>query len=136
YTVNLAILEGTDIVYIERCRSSLPGQREIDLDLHVGARLPAYCTAMGKAILAFLPADQREDLIARIDFAPRGPKTLTDPVAFREELGRIRESGVALNDEELAYGLRSIASPICSQSGEAVAALNLAVQRTMLSAEE
>jgi IclR family transcriptional regulator, pca regulon regulatory protein len=136
YTVNLAILEGTDVVYIERCRSSRPGQREIDLDLHVGARLPAYCTAMGKAILAFLPEDQTEDLIARIDFAPRGPNTLTDPGAFREELARIRESGVALNDEELAYGLRSIASPILSQSGDVVAALNLAVQRTMLSAEE
>ena len=60
YTVNLAILEGTDVVYIERCRSSRPGQREIDLDLHVGARLPAYCTAMGKAILAFLPDDCRQ----------------------------------------------------------------------------
>jgi IclR family pca regulon transcriptional regulator len=136
YTVNLAILEGTDVVYIERCRSSRPGQREIDLDLHVGARLPVYCTAMGKAIMAFLPEDQAEDLIARIEFVPRGPNTLTDPDAFREELARIRESGVALNDEELAYGLRSIASPIRSQSGEAVAALNLAVQRTMLSAED
>ena len=136
YTVNLAILEGTDVVYIERCRSARPGQREIDLDLHVGARLPAYCTAMGKAMLAFLPDEQREELIARIDFVPRGPKTLTDAEAFRAELARIRASGVALNDEELAYGLRSIASPIRSQSGEVVAALNLAVQRTMLSAEE
>ena len=67
---------------------------------------------MGKAILAFLPEDQREEIIARIDFVPRGPNTLTDPDAFREELARIRASGVALNDEELAYGLRSIASPI------------------------
>jgi IclR family pca regulon transcriptional regulator len=136
YTVNLAILEGTDVVYIERCRSARPGQREIDLDLHVGARLPAYCTAMGKAMLAFLPEEQCDEIIARIDFVPRGPNTLTDPAAFREELARIRASGVALNDEELAYGLRSIASPIRSQSGEVVAALNLAVQRTMLSAEE
>jgi len=136
YTVNLAILDGTDIVYIERCRTSRPGQREIDLNLHVGARLPAYCTAMGKAILAFLPEERCEELIARIDFAPRGPNTVTDPQAFREELARIRASGVALNDEELAYGLRSIASPIRSESGEAVAALNLAVHRTMASAEE
>ena len=55
HTVNLAILDGTDVVYIERCRTARPGQREIDLNLHVGARLPAYCTAMGKAILAFVP---------------------------------------------------------------------------------
>jgi IclR family pca regulon transcriptional regulator len=136
YTVNLAILEGNDVVYIERCRSGRPGQREIDLNLHVGARLPAYCTAMGKAILAFLPEDHREEIIARTDFAPRGPNTFTDPDAFREELARIRASGVALNDEELAYGLRSIASPIRARTGEVVAALNLAVHRTMVSMDE
>jgi IclR family pca regulon transcriptional regulator len=133
YTVNLAILDGTDVVYIERCRSARPGQREIDLNLHVGARLPAYCTAMGKAILAFIPDDRLEEII---DFAPRGPNTLTDPMAFRAELAKIRELGVAVNDEELAYGLRSIAAPIRSHSGEVLAALNLAVHRTMVSIDE
>ena len=59
YTVNLAILDGIEVVYIERCRTARPGQWEIDLNLHVGARLPAYCTAMGKAILAFVPDEQR-----------------------------------------------------------------------------
>jgi len=136
FTVNLAILDGTDIVYIERCRSAGPGQREIDLNLHVGARLPAYCTAMGKAILAFLPEQRAEELIGRIDFAPRGPNTLTDPKAFREELRKIRASGIAVNDEELASGLRSIAAPIQSHSGEVLAALNLAVHRTMVSTDE
>lgn len=131
YTVNLAILDGTDVVYIDRCRSGGPGQTEIDLNLHVGARLPAYCTAMGKAIIAFLPADRREQLIERIDFAPRGPNTLTSADAFRAALELIRESGIAVNDEELAYGLRSIAAPIHAHSGEVVAALNLAVHRTM-----
>ena len=136
YTVNLAILDGTDVVYIERCRTAGPGQREIDLNLHVGARLPAYCTAMGKAILAFMPEDRADEVIARIDFAPRGPNTLTSPEAFRRELARIRESGIAVNDEELAYGLRSIAAPIRSHSGEVLAALNLAVHRTMASMDE
>jgi IclR family pca regulon transcriptional regulator len=136
YTVNLAILDGIDVVYIERCRSARPGQREIDLNLHVGARLPAYCTAMGKAILAFVPEEQLAEIIERIDFAPRGPNTLTDPEAFRKELEKIRGSGIAVNDEELAYGLRSIAAPIHTHSGEVVAALNLAVHRTMASKEE
>jgi len=136
YTVNLAILDGTDVVYIERCRTARPGQWEIDLNLHVGARLPAYCTAMGKAILAFVPEDRREEIIAQIDFAPRGPNTITDPQAFRDELARIRESGIAVNNEELAYGLRSIAAPIHSHSGEVVSALNLAVHRTMVSMDE
>jgi len=135
-TVNLAILDGIDVVYIERCRAARPGQREIDLNLHVGARLPAYCTAMGKAILAFVPEERLEEIIEQIDFAPRGPNTLTDPKAFREELGKIRTSGIAVNDEELAYGLRSIAAPIHSHSGEVLAALNLAVHRTMVSMDE
>ena len=65
YTVNLAILDGIDVVYIERCRTARPGQRDIDLNLHVGARLPAYCTAMGKAIIAFLPEERIEELIER-----------------------------------------------------------------------
>jgi IclR family pca regulon transcriptional regulator len=135
-TVNLAILDGTDVVYIERYRTPQQGQREIDLNLHVGARLPAYCTAMGKAILAFVPEEQLAEIIERIDFAPRGPNTLTDPEAFRKELEKIRGSGIAVNDEELAYGLRSIAAPIHTHSGEVVAALNLAVHRTMVSMDE
>lgn len=136
HTVNLAILDGPDVVYIERCRTAQPGQADIDLNLHVGARLPAYCTAMGKAILAFVPEKRREEIIEQIDFVPRGPNTLTDPAAFREELARIRVSGVAVNDEELAYGLRSIAAPIHSHSGEVLAALNLAVHRTLGSMDE
>jgi IclR family pca regulon transcriptional regulator len=136
HTVNLAILDGTDVVYIERCRTAQQGQREIDLNLHVGARLPAYCTAMGKAILAFLPDARREEVIAAIDFAVRGPNTITTPEAFREELAHIRAAGLAVNDEELAYGLRSIAAPIHSRSGDVVAALNLAVHRTTVSIDE
>ena len=136
HTVNLAILDDVDVVYIERCRTSRPGQRDIDLNLHVGARLPAYCTAMGKAILAFVPEERLEKIIERIDFAPRGPNTLTDSGAFREELAKIRASGIAVNDEELAYGLRSIAAPIHSHTGEVLAALNLAVHRTMGSMDE
>jgi IclR family pca regulon transcriptional regulator len=136
HTVNLAILDGIDVVYIERCRTAQPGQREIDLNLHVGARLPAYCTAMGKAILAFVSEDRREELIARIDFVVRGPNTITDADAFRVELARIRAAGIAVNDEELAYGLRSIAAPIHAHSGEVLAALNLAIHRTMGSMDE
>jgi IclR family transcriptional regulator, pca regulon regulatory protein len=136
HTVNLAILDDTDVVYIERCRTARPGQRAIDLNLHVGSRLPAYCTAMGKAILAFLPEERLEDIVSRIDFAPRGPNTLTDARAFRAELQKIRATGIAVNDEELAYGLRSIAAPIHSHSGEVLAAVNLAVHRTMVSMDE
>jgi IclR family pca regulon transcriptional regulator len=135
-TVNLAIRDGADIVYIERCRTARPGQREIDLNLHVGSRLPAYCTALGKAIVAFLPDAQIEEIIAHTEFVVRGPHTVTTAQAFRDELAQIRASGIAVNDEQLAYGLRSIAAPIRSHGDEVVASVNLAVHRTMITMDE
>src|SRR5471032_444879 len=133
HTVNMAILDGSDIVYIERCRTSRPGQQAIDLNLHIGARLPAYCTAMGKALLAFLPEDELELALDDVELTARGPNTIIDKDAFMAELAQIRLTGIAVNDEELAYGLRSIAAPITARSGEVVAALNLAVHRSMAS---
>jgi IclR family pca regulon transcriptional regulator len=136
YTVNMAILDGLDIVYVERCRSAQAGQRDIDLNLHVGARLPAYCTSLGKVLLAYLPADEQAELLARIDFTRRGPNTLTSRTSLRAELERVRESGFAINNEELAYGLRSIAAPVLSHDGIAVAAINLAVHSSMVSIDD
>jgi IclR family pca regulon transcriptional regulator len=72
HTVNMAILDGDDIVYIERVRCSQPGQREIDLNLHVGSRLPAYCTSMGKVLLAHLPDAERANVVTRVELARRG----------------------------------------------------------------
>jgi IclR family pca regulon transcriptional regulator len=136
HTVNMAVLDGADILYIERCRSSSHGQREIDLNLHVGARLPAYCTSMGKVLLASLPAEELDPLVARIDFAKRGPNTITARTALLAELAQVRERGFAVNNEELAYGLRSIAVPVRGQDGDVVAAINLAVHRSLVSMED
>jgi len=136
HTVNMAILDGTDIVYIERCRTSQPGQREIDLDLHVGSRLPAYCTSMGKVLLAFLPPGCRVEILDRIDLLDRGPNTITTRTKLVSELERVRAAGAAVNNEELAYGLRSIAVPVRGQDGEVVAAINLAVHRSTASIED
>jgi IclR family pca regulon transcriptional regulator len=136
HTVNMAILDGTDIVYIERCRTSQVGQREIDLDLHIGSRLPAYCTSMGKVLLAYLEPARQVALLDRIELVDRGPNTITTHAALAAELARVRERGVAVNNEELAYGLRSIAVPVRGQRGEVVAALNLAVHRSAASIEE
>jgi IclR family pca regulon transcriptional regulator len=129
----MAILDGVDIVYIERCRSSQHGQREIDLNLHVGSRLPAYCTSMGKVLLAFLPEDEQRERLRQIDFVERGPNTLTDAKSLAAELARVRAAGLAVNNEELAYGLRSMAVPVRGQNGEVIAAINFAVHRTAAS---
>ncbi len=136
FTVNMAILEGVDILYVERCRSSRAGQREIDLNLHVGSRLPAYCTSMGKVLLAFLPAERRKTLLDQIELGRRGPNTLTDRRALEAELARVREHGLAINNEELAYGLRSIAAPVRTVGGEVAAAINLAVHSSMVSMQD
>ena len=136
HTVNMAILDGADIVYIERCRTSGPGQREIDLALHVGSRLPAYCTSMGKVLLAYLPTEEQAELIDGIQLVDRGPNTITTRSALAAELGRVRARGIAVNNEELAYGLRSIAVPVWGHGGEAVAAINLAVHRSAASIDD
>jgi IclR family pca regulon transcriptional regulator len=136
HTVNMAILDSAHIVYIVRCRSSSVGQREIDLNLHVGALLPAYCTSMGKVLLAHLPEGEREAALSRTDFSRRGPNTITTASTLEKELVHVRCSGFALNDEELAYGLRSIAMPIRTQTGEVTAAVNLAAHRSMISIDD
>jgi IclR family transcriptional regulator, pca regulon regulatory protein len=136
HTVNMAILDGAHIVYIVRCRSSSVAQREIDLNLHVGALLPAYCTSMGKVLLAHLPEGERRAALASTDFARRGPNTITTAATLEKELVHVRCSGFALNDEELAYGLRSIAMPIRTQTGEVAAAINLAAHRSMISIDD
>ncbi len=136
YTVNMAILDDLDIVYVDRCRSSQAGQREIDLNLHVGARLPAYCTSLGKVLLACLPDEERTARLVRIDLARRGPNTITSRQALAAELARVRQQGYAINNEELAYGLRSIAAPVLSHDGDAAGAINLAVHSSMVSSAD
>jgi IclR family pca regulon transcriptional regulator len=134
FTVNMAILDGVDIVYVERCRSSRAGQREIDLNLHIGARLPAYCTSMGKILLAYLPREEQEARLEEVQLRQRGPNTLTARSDLLAELERVRADGLAINNEELAYGLRSIAAPVRRGSDEAAAAaINLAVHSSMVS---
>jgi IclR family pca regulon transcriptional regulator len=136
HTVNMAILDDVDIVYVERFRTSRRHQNEIDLDLHVGSRLPAYCTSMGKVLLAFLPDAERDELLSRITFSRRGPNTLTTRTALLAELRHVRATGIAVNNEELAHGLRSVAVPVLAANGEAVAAVNLAAHRTMASLDD
>lgn len=136
YTVNMAILDGSDVVYVERCRSSQQGQRGIDLNLHIGSRLPAYCTSMGKVLLAGLADDELDLLLDGIELAQRGPNTLTTRQSLVQELKRVREAGLAVNNEELAFGLRSIAAPVRGQAGNVAAAINLAVHRSWVSMED
>jgi IclR family pca regulon transcriptional regulator len=131
-TVNMAVLDGTEIVYIDRCRA--PDAREIDLNLHVGSRLPAYCTSMGKVLLANQRPEVLPGLLERMELTRRGPNTLTAREALATALQRVRQTGLAVNDEELAPGLRSLAAPIRDGFGEVVAAVNIAVHLSIWNA--
>lgn len=136
YTVNVSVLDGSEILYVDRARSFRRGQNRIDLNLRPGSRLPAYCTSMGKLLMAYLPADQLTSLLGEMTLQRRGPNTITSKKALRTELEQIAEEGIAVNDEELAEGLHSISAPIRGESREVVAALNVAAHSSMISLEE
>jgi IclR family transcriptional regulator, pca regulon regulatory protein len=136
YTTNLAVLDGAEILYVDRARSFRRGQSKIDLNLHPGSRLPAYCTAMGKLLLAYLPEDEQRDLVADMKLTKHGPNTITSKKALRDELDEIREESFAVNDEEFAPELHSIAAPVRNETREVVAAVNLAAHTSMISLAE
>jgi IclR family pca regulon transcriptional regulator len=136
YTVSLGVLDATDVLYVDRVRSYRRGQGAVDLNLHPGSRLPAYCTAMGKLLLANLPESEQRELIASMKLTKRGPNTITSKKALREELDEILAAGFAVNDQELAADLFSIAAPVRNEAREVVAAANLTAQSSMISLEE
>ena len=136
YTANLSVLDGPEILYIERLRSYRRGQSKIDLGLQPGSRLPAYCTAMGKILLADLPAPEQRRLVASMKLTKRGPNTITSKTALRGELDEIRTAGLAVNDHELSDGLYAIAAPVRDESRDVVAAVNLAAHSSMIALGE
>ncbi len=136
YTTSLAVRDGAEIVYVDRARSLRRGQSEIDLGLALGSRLPAYCTAMGKVLLAYLPDWEQSRLLAAMKLTKRGPNTITSKSALRDELQEVREEGFAVNDEELAPNLYTIAVPVRNDAREVVAAVNLAADSSTIALGE
>jgi IclR family acetate operon transcriptional repressor len=121
-SIFMAVREGAELVYIERAE----GQSRISISGTIGARGPLYCTSQGKAILAFLPETEREEIIARIRPERRGPNTITDLDELRRELERTRERGWAVADEENEEGIRAVGVPIMSARGRPMAAMSVA----------
>ncbi|MBM1175017.1 IclR family transcriptional regulator [Microvirga arabica] len=127
-----AVLDGDDIVYIARSAT----RRIMSIGLGVGSRLPAHCTALGRAILAYQPEDALRAYMQRVRLEARTPKTITDKAAFQSALDATRAQGYAIVNEELEYGLRSIAVPVVQKNGRVTLALNLSAQAGRISAEE
>jgi DNA-binding IclR family transcriptional regulator len=120
-TVHLAILDGTEIMYVYYLESTQAIRMRSDL----GGRKPAYCTAEGQAILAFGPPDV-VDRIAKGGLRARTPQTITDPNKLLKALTLVRQRGYAMDDEESEIGMRCIAAPVRNDSGEVVAAVGVA----------
>ena len=131
-TVNLAVLTGINVLYLVRIR----GDDLLMANLDVGSQVPAACTSLGKALLANLdPAELKERLRAvRLD-ACQGPKALRTMAELVAELDDVRARGWALQDEEFAQGLRSLAAPIFDDKG-ILAAVNLVCQTSRYTREE
>jgi IclR family pca regulon transcriptional regulator len=136
YTTSMGVLDGTEVLYIDRIRSFRREARSADLNLHAGSRLPAHATAMGKLLLANLPETEQRELIGQMKLTKRGPNTITSKKALREELDAIVSSGLAVDDQELASGFYAISAPVRNEARQVVAAVNLAAQSTMISLEE
>jgi IclR family pca regulon transcriptional regulator len=118
---SVATLDGEDIVYIARTTVT----RVMSVDLHIGSRLPAYCTSMGRVLLAYLPAEQLEQYLARVNLVPHTSRTVASVEKLRLALRNVRRNGYALVDQEYEIGLRSLAVPVYSSTGRVVATINL-----------
>jgi len=136
YTTSIAVLDGSEILYVDRVRSLRRGQSAIDVNLRPGSRLPAHCTALGKLLLAHLPEPEQRQLIAAMTLSRRGPNTITTKKALRRELDGILGAGLAIDDEELAPGVHAIAAPVRDGTREVLAAVNLAADASTISLQE
>jgi DNA-binding IclR family transcriptional regulator len=109
-------------VFLHRAK----GDQAVRVDTHVGKRIHLHGAALGKAMLAFLPAKRVEEIIDRRGLPALTEHTITDEERLYEELKRIREAGVAFDDEERINGLRSVAVPLRTDDGEVLGAISIA----------
>ncbi len=109
------------MLYIEVIESP----HEFRLSSRVGTRRSLHATALGKALAAFLPEEQKDRILANIQFQPLTPKTIMNLVQFRQELGIIRNQGYAVDDEETTLGARCVSAPVLGANREVVAAVSV-----------
>lgn len=127
-----AVLSGEDVVYVAR----VPGRHLVSIALHVGTRLPAHCTSMGRVLLSGLAPDALDAFLSRATIRANTPKTITDRAELARTIVEAGRKGFASVDEELEIGLRSIAVPIRDRSGAIVAAINVSTQSARFSVAE
>jgi len=120
-TVHLCVLDGAEVVYLDKVES----QRSLPIISRIGSRAPAYCTAVGKALLSSLPTDQIVKLFKEAPLTKRTSMTITDPIKLLEELKLTKERGYAIDNGEHEEGIKCFAAPIKGYSGDIVGAISI-----------
>lgn len=120
-TVHLGILDGTTVLYVGK----VDGPQSVRMHSAIGTRNPLYSTAMGKAILAFIPCAERQELLEQIALTARTPNTITDLAVLTEHLERVRAQGFAIDDMEDQEGIRCVGAPIFDHTGRVTAAISI-----------
>lgn len=120
-TVNLAVISGLDILYLDVLESS----HSFRLVSQVGSRRPLHCTALGKAMFAFLNENERNSALVSLRLEKLGPRTITSIPRLKKELEKVRDQGFAVDDEEAGVGSRCVAAPIFDQSGNVAAGISV-----------
>lgn len=120
-TVHLGVLQRDSVVYLDKAEPN----RHICMSSKTGSTNPAHCTSLGKAILAYLPQEQVEDIVSRIHFVRYTPKTICSRDELMRALDRVRHRGFAVDDEEIELGVRCVGAPIFDENNVPVAALSM-----------
>jgi IclR family KDG regulon transcriptional repressor len=128
-TVNLGVREGAEVVYVDMIESS----HGLRMAARVGGRDYLHSTALGKAILAYLPPAERDQLLHAPEGLPaRTERTITDPVRLRAELERVRERGIAEDRDENEVGARCLSAPIFDHRGAVAGAISVSAPDSRL----
>lgn len=129
---SLAVLDDGEVLYVARAATS----RVMSVALNTGSRLPAYCTSLGRVMLAHLPPAELDAYLAKTKLRAMTRNTVISQKGLRDILAGVRADGYAVNDEELELGLRSIAVPVRGAAGTVVAALNVGAQAARVSVKQ
>ncbi|HKU27127.1 MAG TPA: IclR family transcriptional regulator [Candidatus Sulfotelmatobacter sp.] len=130
-TVNIAVLDGREVLYLDVMESS----HTFRLVSQVGMRRPVYCTALGKAMLAFIPEEEQQYFFDGMSFERFTPHTIRGALQLRKEFALIRQRGYSIDNEEAYLGSRCIGAPIFEASGKIAAALSVSGPTTRVTRE-
>ncbi|UNM96386.1 helix-turn-helix domain-containing protein [Ignatzschineria rhizosphaerae] len=131
---SMAVLTQNQIIYI--ARSSENTQRIMSNTLAIGSQLPAYCTSMGRVLLAALPKEKQREIILESKPKAYTENTIYTDVGLLQELEKVQKQGYAIIDQELEIGLCSIAVPVFDKSGKVIAAINISTHALRTSIDE